>query len=63
MAKRVFSGGKWIAELEGRFRGASAEALAGTHVIGTFAIFLGGLVAARELLGASKHKLILVGCR
>ena len=39
LAKRVFSGGKWIAELEGRFRGASAETLAGAHVIGTFAIF------------------------
>ena len=39
LAKRVFSGGKWIAELEGRFRGASTETLAGAHVIGTFAIF------------------------
>ena len=62
MAKRGFSGGKWIAELEGRFRGAFTEILAGAHVIGTLAIFLGGLVAAREPLGASKLPLILVGC-
>ena len=39
LAKRGFSGGKWIAELEGRFRGAFTEILAGAHVIGTLAIF------------------------